>query len=60
MRHDWIFEVLGDLRTYALANDMPLLAQKVDETLRVARAEVARIRSDGPPDGGVPPGAKSH
>ncbi len=42
MRHDWIFDVLLDLRTYALAHGMATLAQKAEEALLAARDEVAR------------------
>ncbi len=41
MHHDWIFEVLEDLRDYAVKNGMPATAAKAEEALRVARAEVA-------------------
>ena len=41
MRHDWIFEVLRDLKAYAQANGLPALAQKADEAMRVAQAELA-------------------
>ncbi|NJM83655.1 MAG: hypothetical protein HC844_15380 [Tabrizicola sp.] len=42
MGHDWIFDVLVDLRQYAVKNDMPLLAAQAQEALVVARAEIAR------------------
>jgi len=60
MRHDWIFDVLTDLKAYALANGMLALAVKADEALQVARDEVARLADPSTPQGGVPPGAKSH
>ena len=61
MRHDWIFDVLSDLRAYAVANGLPGLAAKADEALVVARAEVAQAGDDGaPPQDGLPPGRKSH
>jgi hypothetical protein len=41
MRHDWILDVLTDLRSYARANDLPALADKADEVLQVARMEIA-------------------
>lgn len=41
MRHSWVFEVLTDLRDYARANRLPRLAEKVEETLALAREEVA-------------------
>ncbi|MCF1709174.1 hypothetical protein L0V05_10130 [Tabrizicola sp. J26] len=44
MAHDWIFDVLADLRLYALSNDMPGLAGKVEEAMRIARRELATTR----------------
>jgi hypothetical protein len=43
MRHDWVFDVLRDLKAYALTNDLPALALKAEEALRVARAEIVAI-----------------
>lgn len=40
MRHDWIFDVLADLRAYAEQNDLPALATYVAATLRVAELEI--------------------
>ncbi len=41
MSHTWIFDMLRDLRAYALANGLPAVAAKAEETLRVAEAEIA-------------------
>lgn len=41
MRHDWIFDVLADLRAYADENDLPALAAQVTVTLRVADIEIS-------------------
>jgi hypothetical protein len=41
MRHDWIFDVLADLRAYAHENDLPALAAQVTATLRVADVEIS-------------------
>ena len=41
MRHDWIFDVLTDLRSYALQNELRDLAEQVERTLRTARRDVA-------------------
>ena len=41
MRHNWIYDVLADLRAYAEENDLPALAAQVTATLRVADKEVA-------------------
>jgi hypothetical protein len=48
MRHDWIFDVLRDLRSYAEKNGLPALALKADEAMRVARAEVAACATPEP------------
>ncbi|MBK6468270.1 MAG: hypothetical protein IPL38_06495 [Rhodobacter sp.] len=41
MRHDWVFDVLKDLLTYAQRNDLPALAARVQDALAVAEAEIA-------------------
>ncbi|MDT8853975.1 hypothetical protein RNZ50_02805 [Paracoccaceae bacterium Fryx2] len=63
MRHDWVFDVLTDLRAYAHKNGLPALAAQVEVALQVARAEIAGA---GPADGGgngnggVPPSGRAH
>ena len=51
MRHDWVFDVLSDLLTYATQNGLPRLASKVSETIDVARDEITSSgdASQGPP-----------
>ena len=64
MRHDWIFDVLTDLQSYALKNGLPRLAAQAEQTLRVARSEIAAEReADTAPEpgsgrGGLPPGGR--
>jgi hypothetical protein len=65
MSHDWILDVLADLRRYALKNDLPRLARQVDAALRTARHELVQARpappTDGPDDGeggSAPPGGR--
>jgi hypothetical protein len=41
MRHDWIFDVLTDLRSYAVQNGLRDLADQVEITLHAARRDVA-------------------
>lgn len=41
MGHDWIIDVLRDLRTFAAANDLAELAAKLDDTQLVAEAVIA-------------------
>lgn len=43
MRSDWILDVLSDLKTFATANDLPILAEQLDDTAIVAMAEIATI-----------------
>lgn len=57
MQHDWIFDVLKDLSDYARRNGLVALAQKAEETLRVAETEIAAAATEAETDGGeVPPG----
>ncbi len=49
MRHDWVFDVLSDLLTYATQNGLPRLASKVSETIDEARSEIAAA-CDAPDD----------
>lgn len=65
MRHDWVFDVLDDLRTYALTNGLPRTAAMAEEALAVARDEIALVAGGGrdPQEGGpggLPPGSRSH
>ncbi len=47
MRHDWIFDVLTDLRSYAEKNDLPAIAQQAEIALDVARKELtAKTKSE--------------
>ena len=41
MAHDWVFDVLRDLRSYAEANGLAAFAGKIDEATKVATAEIA-------------------
>jgi len=41
MGHDWMFDVLQDLKDYALANGFLGLAAKVEEAQRIAKDEVS-------------------
>ncbi len=58
MRHDWILDVLADLRSYASKNGLVQLAAEVDHALDVARHEIAAAeRNDG---GSAPPTGHRH
>ena len=43
MRSDWILDVLTDLKTFARANELMALAEQLDDTAIVARAEIAAL-----------------
>ena len=48
MRSDWILDVLADLRTFALSNDLPALAEQLDDTALVAMAEISALEEKDP------------
>ncbi len=41
MQHDWILDVLADLKSFATANGLPALAEQLEDTRLVAMAEAA-------------------
>ncbi len=41
MAHEWIIDVLLDLRTFAAKNDMNALAAQLDDTKLMAAIEIA-------------------
>jgi hypothetical protein len=45
MGHDWIIDVLSDVRRFARLNDMPQLSAQLDDAMLVATTEVANIRA---------------
>jgi len=50
MSHDWVFDVLSDLLTYATQNDLPRLAARVAEAISEAQREIALVDgTDEPP-----------
>jgi hypothetical protein len=42
MKNEWIIEVLRDLRSFASENDLPRLADQLDEALVVATVELVQ------------------
>ncbi len=48
MGKNWIIDVLADIRTFALQNDLPELADHLNETMLVARTEI-ESSSEGTP-----------
>ncbi|WP_139840025.1 hypothetical protein [Pseudoruegeria sp. SK021] len=41
MTKDWVLDVLADLRTFAHQNDLPSLAEQLDDTIMVAAADIS-------------------
>jgi hypothetical protein len=40
MGHEWIIDVLVDLKRFASTNDLPLLASQLDQTALIASLEI--------------------
>lgn len=60
MRHDWIFDVLADLRRYAQTNDLPKLAAEVEVALRIAADEISAADHGPAGDGPNPSRGRPH
>lgn len=43
MRHNWILDVLTDLKTFAAINGLPALAEQLEDTQLVASAELGDL-----------------
>ncbi len=46
MQHDWILDVLADLKTFAKSNGLRALAEQLDDTTLIAAAEIASIEGE--------------
>lgn len=46
MHNDWILDVLKDLREFAVANNLGVLAEQLDDTSLVAAAEIASHKKE--------------
>lgn len=40
MKHEWMLDVLTDLKTFAKANGLPLLAEQLADTADLAAVEI--------------------
>ena len=49
MGQKWIIDVLSDLQAFAWQNDLPLLANQLEQTVLAARAEIAPMPKGTPP-----------
>lgn len=43
MRYDWILDVLADLKAFAHANDLKVLAGQLEETRQIAAIEIVSV-----------------
>lgn len=59
MTHDWIINVLTDLRSFSQRNGLDALAERLDDTIRVAETEIAGRKADGDEDAGPHEGEAS-
>ena len=48
MQNDWILDVLADLKTFAMANDLRVLAEQLEDTTLVAASEIASKAEEAP------------
>lgn len=48
MAHDWILDVLADLKTYASKNGLSALADELDEATLIAATEIASADGKAP------------
>lgn len=46
MGHEWIIDVLTDLRSFARKHDLPLLEDQLAQTTQVASVEIAAASKD--------------
>lgn len=53
MCHNWIFDVLSDIRSYARLNGLPHLAAAATETIAVAERELQARPAAGRAEGGA-------
>ena len=52
MQHKWILDVIADLRAYAQAENLPLLAEHLEDARFVALAEIESGQSRAAVHGG--------
>ena len=46
-QYDWILDVLADLKSFAEANGLSLLAEQLDDTALIAATEIASVGDMG-------------
>ncbi len=48
MAHDWILDVIADLKTYAKTNGLSVLADELEDAMLIAAAEIASVEGKAP------------
>lgn len=56
MHHEWVFEVLSDMLSYATLNGLPRLAERVADAMAVAREEIGALGGPDEPPQAPPTG----
>lgn len=46
MQHEWILDVIADIKAFARQNDLPALASHMDTAWLLASAEIASLAGD--------------
>lgn len=46
MKSDWVIDVLSDLKEFAQQNDLPILAEQLDDTAIIALSEMTANLED--------------
>ncbi|MEB8387120.1 hypothetical protein OO012_07770 [Rhodobacteraceae bacterium KMM 6894] len=60
MKNKWILDVLADLRQFARANDLSVLAEQLDDTCLIAASELASKTEGHATHDGRPTGVTGH
>jgi hypothetical protein len=47
IRNEWVLDVLADIKSFAVANNLTALADQLDQTRQIAAAEIASQPEDG-------------
>lgn len=48
MGHKWMIDVLDDLQSYAVNNDLHRLAEQLEEAARLARVDAGTLKEGAP------------
>ena len=60
MRNEWVLDVLADIKSFAVSNDLSALAAHLDEARLIAAGEIASQEEKGPIETYVDVGATGY